>query len=150
MRETAKTRLDKAAERLPAWMGAVAVAGTLAALADGHSEWAAGFAVGSVTAILAYWWLHRAVAAALAPGDGRPAGGTMTKLVIRYPLAFGVIALFYFTGWLPLGAVIAGLFVPLAGALVECVVLAVSLIRAPAEPVEAELTPGEYGPSVPH
>lgn len=47
----------------------------------------------------------------------------MAKLLIRYPLFVGVVLFFYLTGWLSLSAVIAGLFVPLAGALVECVVL---------------------------
>jgi len=38
-------------------------------------------------------------------------------------LLIGVVAFFYWTRWLSLSAVIAGLFVPLAGALIECLVL---------------------------
>jgi len=110
-------------ERLPRWMVGVAVAGMLTALASGHTRWALGFGTGSCVAILAYRWLHRAIAAALDASLGRTPSGTMTKLLIRYPLLVGVVAFFYWTGWLSLSAVIAGLFVPLAGVLIECVVL---------------------------
>ena len=123
MLEISESLLDSAAARLPRWMVAVTVGGMLTALASGHARWALGFGAGSCVAILAYRWLHRAVAAALDTGGGRPPSGTMTKLFIRYPLLLGVVAFFYFTGWLSLSAVITGLFVPLAGALIECLVL---------------------------
>jgi ATP synthase I chain len=121
--EISENLLDSAMARLPRWMAGVSVAGVLAASVAGHARWALGFGVGSCVAILAYRWLHRAVAAALDTGHGRPPSGTMTKLVIRYPLLVGVVAFFYWTGWLSLSAVIAGLFVPLAGALLECLIL---------------------------
>ena len=123
MPEISEALLDSAVTRLPRWMVGVSVAGMLAALVAGHARWAFGFGVGSCVAILAYRWLHRAVAAALDVAVGRPPSGTMAKLLIRYPLLVGVVAFFYWTGWLSLGAVIGGLFVPLAGALIECVVL---------------------------
>ncbi len=126
MLEIRESLLDSAVTRLPRWMVGVSVAGMLAALTRGHARWALGFGVGSCVAILAYRWLHRAVAAALDVGSARPPGGTMTKLLIRYPLLFGVVAFVYFTGWLSVSAVIAGLFVPLAGVLIECVVLVAS------------------------
>jgi ATP synthase I chain len=121
--EISENRLDSAAERLPRWMVGVSLAGMLTALASGHARWALGFGVGSCVAILAYRWLHRAVAAALNASNGPVPGGTMTKLFIRYPLLLGVVAFFDWTGWLSLSAVITGLFVPLAGALIECLVL---------------------------
>jgi hypothetical protein len=121
--EISEHRLDSAAARLPRWMVGVSVAGMLTALATEHARWALGFGAGSGVAILAYRWLHRAVAAALDTGSGQPPNGTMTKLFIRYPLLLGVVAFFYWTGWLSLSAVITGLFVPLAGALIECLVL---------------------------
>jgi hypothetical protein len=121
--EISNSLLDSAAARLPRWMVGVSVAGMLTAFASGHARWALGFGVGSCVAILAYRWLHRAVAAALDAGSGRPPSGTMTKLLIRYPLTLGVVAFFYWTGWLSLSAVITGLFVPLAGAMTECLVL---------------------------
>lgn len=120
MLEISESLLDSAAARLPRWMAAVSIAGTLAALVSGHSLWTGGFALGAGIAMLAYRWLHQAVAAALDAGSSRPPSGTMTKLLLRYPLALGVVALFYFTGWLSLSGVITGLFVPLAGALIEC------------------------------
>jgi ATP synthase I chain len=128
--EISNSLLDSAAARLPRWMAAASVAGTLAALVSGHALWAGGFALGAGIAILAYWWLHQAVAFALDAGSGRPPSGTMTKLLIRYPLALGVVAFFYWTGWLNLSAVIAGLFVPLAGAIIECLILVGSSLRS--------------------
>jgi len=121
--EISERRLDSAAQRLPRWMVGVSVAGMLAALMSGHARWALAFGAGSCVAILAYRWLHRAVAAALDASNGPVPSGTMTKLFIRYPLLLGVVAFFYWTGWLSLSAVISGLFVPLAGALIECLVL---------------------------
>ena len=126
MLEIRESLLDSAVTRLPRWMVGVSVAGMLAALASGHARWALGFGMGSCVAILAYRWLHRAVAVALDVATGRPPSGTMTKLLIRYPLLVGVVAFFYWSGWLSLSAVIAGLFVPLAGALMECAVLVAS------------------------
>ena len=123
MLEISENLLDSAAARLPRWMAGVSVAGMLTALALGRVRWGLGFGVGSCVAILAYRWLHRAVAAALNTGNGRLPNGTLTKLFIRYPLLVGVVAFFYWTGWVNLSAVIAGLFVPLTGALIECVVL---------------------------
>jgi hypothetical protein len=121
--EISESLLDSAASRLPRWMAGVSVGGTLAALLSGHTRWAGGFALGASIAMLAYRWLHQAVAVALDGGSSRPPSGTMTKLFLRYPLALGVVAFFYWTGWLSLSGVITGLFVPLAGALVECLTL---------------------------
>jgi len=123
MLEISESLLDSAAARLPRWMAGLSVSGALGALVSGHARWGLGFGAGSCVAILAYRWLHRAVAAALDAGGGRPPSGTMTRLLIRYPLLIGVVAFFYWTRWLSLSAVIAGLFVPLAGALIECLVL---------------------------
>lgn len=123
MLEISENLLDSSVARLPRWMAAVSATGTLAALVSGHARWALGFGLGSCVAILAYRWLHRAVAAALDAGSGRPPSGTMTKVLLRYPLLLLVLAFFYWTRWLSLSAVIAGLFVPLAGALLECLIL---------------------------
>ena len=123
MPEIAESTLDSAAARLPGWMAGVALASTLAALATGHGRFAAGFAVGSTAAILAYRWLHRAVAIALDSTGPRPARALMVKFAMRYPLLVVVVVLCYQTGWLPLPGVIAGLFVPAAGALIGCMTL---------------------------
>ena len=54
--------LERAEARLPQWMTAVGVAGTLLVLASGHGRLAAGFALGSVIGIVNYYWLHQAIA----------------------------------------------------------------------------------------
>ncbi|HUI41847.1 MAG TPA: ATP synthase subunit I [Terriglobia bacterium] len=139
MPEAGKSLFDTAAQRLPRWMMAAAAAGVLGAFASGHGRAAAGFAVGSAAAILAYWWLQRALEGALSSGQPRLPQGTVLKLAARYPLLLGVVALFYRTGWLPSRAVMAGLFVPLVGVLIESVVLMPEALRRPA-------SMGKYGP----
>jgi hypothetical protein len=121
--EIADNGFESAAARLARWMAGVALASTLAALVTGHGRFAAGFAVGSTAAILAYRWLHRAVALALDSTGTRPARALMVKFAMRYPLLVVVVVLCYQTGWLPLEGVVSGLFVPAAGALMGCTML---------------------------
>lgn len=101
-------------------MMAVTAAGALIGLASRHGRFAAGFALGAAAAILAYSWLHQGVVAALDLGQTRVPKRMVLKLAVRYPLALAVLFLFYRTGWLPFQAIVAGLLVPAAGALVEC------------------------------
>lgn len=128
--------------RLPRWMIASALAVVVATLASGHAAFAGGFTLGTALALLSYSWLHHAARAALEASasanpsaDGSPdaprapspdaQGGApksmVFKLAIRYPLVFAAVFLFYKTRWLPLEGVMAGLFVPAAGAFIECV-----------------------------
>ena len=115
--------LTQAEARLPRWMLAVAAAGTLGILLSARVRFGAGFAVGAGLGILNYLWLHHAVEALMLTGQVRPSNAVFAKILLRYPLAFGVIYLFYATGWLPFQAILAGLFVPMGGALIESVVL---------------------------
>lgn len=114
--------MDAAAARLPRWMAGASVAGALVALLGGHLRWAAGFAAGSGAAILAYWWLQQVVATALDAGEGRPPRGTMIKFAMRYPLLIILLGVVYKTAFLSLRGVVAGLFVPLTGVLIECLI----------------------------
>lgn len=120
MTKSARTNQDPAERRLPRWMMAVAAAGALIGLVSRHGRLAAGFALGATVAILAYCWLHQGVAAALDLGQSRVPKRMVFKLAVRYPLALGVLFLFYRTGWLPFQAIVAGLLVPAAGAFIEC------------------------------
>jgi len=115
--------LMQAEMRLPRWMLALAGVGTLGILLSLHVRLGMGFAVGAGLGILNYLWLHQAVEALMSAGQLRPSKAVLAKMLIRYPLAFGVIYLFYMTAWLPFQAILAGLFVPLGGALVESIVL---------------------------
>ncbi|PYV19697.1 MAG: hypothetical protein DMG21_00695 [Acidobacteria bacterium] len=112
--------LDRAEARLPRWMAAAAALVTGGALAIGHARFAAGFALGALVAILGYSWLHQAIERALTFSQGRLPKGLIAKLAVRYPLLLGAVFLFYRTGWLPFDAVLAGLMVPVAGAMLEC------------------------------
>jgi hypothetical protein len=135
--------ISPAEARLPRWMAGVAAAGTLIALASGHGRMAAGFLLGAATAVLAYSWLHQTVAALLDLGRTRVPKRMVLKVAIRYPLAFGLMYLFYRTGWVPLPAVIAGLFVPAAGALIECVLQVGEHFLAPVTARPEELAGGD-------
>jgi ATP synthase I chain len=122
--------LARAEARLPSWMAAVALAGTLAALAVGRGRVAVGFGLGAAVAILNYQWLHQAVVKLLGMGETRVPKRVVLKFAVRYPLAFAGVYLFYRTGWLPFGAVLAGLFVPASGVLIEAVIQVREGLRA--------------------
>jgi len=115
--------LTQAEVRLPRWMLAVAAAGTLGILLSAHVLLGMGFAVGAGLGILNYLWLHQAVEAMMSGGQLRPSKSMFAKIVLRYPFAFGVVYLFYVTGWLPFQAVLAGLFAPLGGAMIASIAL---------------------------
>jgi hypothetical protein len=119
---TAAREVARAEARLPRWMMACAILGLLAILLRGQVWFAAGFALGAALAILNYFWLHQAVEALMAAGQSHPPRFIVAKFLLRYPLAFAAVWLFYRTGWLPIAAILAGLFVPVAGALVEAVI----------------------------
>ena len=113
--------LARAEARLPWWMAGCTVLGVLVALVGAGMRFAAGLAFGGALAILNYYWLHQIVAALFATARPRLRTFDVLKFVVRFPLAFAAVYLFYRTGWLPFTAVLAGLFVPCVGVLVECV-----------------------------
>ena len=113
------TELAQAETRLPRWMIGLSVAGVLGALLHGRVSFAAGFALGAALAILNYFWLHQALEHLFATQRSRLPWGVVAKFAVRYPLAVGAIYLFYWTGWLPFTAILAGLFVPVGGVLIE-------------------------------
>ena len=115
----AATDLARAEARLPRWMASCAGVGLLAALVSGRAYFAAGFGVGAALAILSYLWLHQAVEVLMSAGRSRPSKRIVAKFLIRYPLAFAAVWLFYKTGWLPFMAIMTGFFVPVAGVLIE-------------------------------
>ncbi|MGD0697330.1 MAG: ATP synthase subunit I [Terriglobia bacterium] len=114
--------LARAQARLPRWMIGIAGAVTLGLLVIGQVRFAAGFAFGAALSVLNFRWLHQAIANLFAEGQTRVPRRVVAKLALRYPLAFATLYLFYKTEWLPLTAMIAGLFVPVGGILIEAVV----------------------------
>jgi len=100
-------------------MAGLTVVGMVAALCLGDFRAAAGFGLGAGVAVLGYSWLHKAVVALMDAGAERPSNRLLGKIVIRYPLVIVTIFIFYRENWLPLEAVLAGLFVPVAGAVAE-------------------------------
>lgn len=114
--------LARAEARLPRWMMAWALMGSGAAFLAGEIQVAVGFALGAVLAILNYLWLHQVIESLFAAGHARPTRAVLARFVVRYPLAFASVYLFYRTGWLPFAAILAGLFVPVGGVLIESLV----------------------------
>lgn len=115
--------LTKAEARLPRWMLGLAGAGTLSILLFAHFKFSAGFALGAGLGILNYIWLHSIIEALVNAGTVQPPKSALFKVMVRYPLMLAGVILFYQTGWLPVGAVLAGLFVPVGGVLIEALVL---------------------------
>lgn len=111
--------LARAEARLPRWMMGSAAVVTVVLLAVGRARVAAGFAVGALVALLNYYWLHDAIQTVFNAGRARVPKLVVAKFVLRYPLVFAGVYCFYKTGWLPFAGILAGLFVPVAGVLVE-------------------------------
>jgi hypothetical protein len=114
--------LVRAEARLPRWMtlGAILALGVI--LVSRQFRIAAGFALGAGLGILNYYWLHKAVEVLAKAGQSRIPKSVVAKFLIRYPLAFGLLLVFFKTGWLPPMAILAGLFVPVAGVLIEGII----------------------------
>jgi hypothetical protein len=114
--------LARAEARLPRWMVLCGVVALIVMLLYRHVMIAAGFGLGAALGILNYYWLHEAVVAVSNAGQARIPRLLVAKFLIRYPLAFGVVIFFFKTRWLPPMAILAGLFVPVAGLLIEAIV----------------------------
>jgi hypothetical protein len=121
--ETIQTAdLTQAEARLPRWMSGLAVAGTVGALLLGQPRFAAGFALGASLAVLSYFWLHRAIVQLFAVRRERMPRGVVARFALRYPLVFAAVYFFFRTDWLPFTAILAGLFVPVGGVLIEAAI----------------------------
>ncbi|HLI29716.1 MAG TPA: hypothetical protein VKV79_01295 [Terriglobia bacterium] len=105
--------------RLLRWMIILGAASTTAVAIAMPGKFAGGFVAGEAIAIVGYIWLLDAMAAALNAEKARITKRLALKLVLRYPILLGALYLFYRTKWLPIGAVVAGLFIPLAGGVAE-------------------------------
>jgi len=114
--------LARAEARLPRWMALCAVAALIVMLLYRQVMIATGFALGAALGILNYSWLHEAVGALANAGQARIPRLLVAKFLIRYPLAFGLVIFFFKTRWLPPMAILAGLFVPVAGLLIEAII----------------------------
>jgi len=114
--------LARAEARLPRWMMLCGFLTLLVILLCRQFTIAIGFALGAALGILNYYWLHDAVEALVKAGQSRIPKSVLAKFLIRYPVAFGLVLVFFKTGWLPPMAILAGLFTPVAGVLIEAIV----------------------------
>jgi hypothetical protein len=121
--------LDSALERLPRWIAGVSVVAVAGCIAAGQFRFAAGLGVGACVGMIGYRWLYRGIQSAFDSGRARAPRIVLTQFALRYPLAIGAVLLFNYTGWLPARAVMAGLFAPLAGVLIQCALLAAQVMR---------------------
>ena len=116
------TELARAEARMPRWMMLCALMALTIILLCGQFTMAMGFALGAGLGILNYYWLHEAVEALANAGQSRVPKLLVAKFLLRYPLAFGLVFFFFKTGWLPPMAILAGLFVPVVGLLIEAII----------------------------
>ena len=114
--------LARAEARLPRWMALCGVVALIVMLLYRQGMIAVGFTLGAALGFLNYYWLHEAVVALSKAGQSRVPKLLVAKFLIRYPLAFGVVIFFFKTRWLPPMAILAGMFVPVAGLLMEAIV----------------------------
>ena len=117
--DPAALNLARAEARLPRWMLAVAIVAVLATGATKGLPFALGLSLGSALAILNYFWLHQAVEALMHSGQARVPRGVLAKVIVRYPAAILVLYFLYKSGWFSFSAILTGLFVPVAGILIE-------------------------------
>jgi len=114
--------LARAEARMPRWMMLCGFLALIVILLCGQLRIAMGFALGAALGILNYYWLHEAVEALVNAGQSRIPKSVVAKFLIRYPVAFGLVLVFFKTGWLPPMAILAGLFVPVVGVLIEAII----------------------------
>jgi len=114
--------LARAEARMPRWMVLCALLALTIILLCGQFTIAMGFALGAGLGILNYYWLHEAVEVLANAGQARVPKLLVAKFLLRYPLAFGLVFFFFKTGWLPPMSILAGLFVPVVGLLIEAIV----------------------------
>ncbi len=114
--------LARAEARLPRWMMVCGLLAVIVILLYRQLSIALGFALGAALGILNYYWLHEAVEVLAKAGQSRIPKSVVAKFLLRYPLAFGLVLVFFKTGWLPPMAILAGLFVPVAGVLIEAII----------------------------
>lgn len=115
-----------AVRRIYRWMGACAVAFTLALLVWKGPWHAGGFAAGATLSILNFHWMKAAVdalaARSLQGAAPRPAGvSVLFKFVLRYALILAAGYVIFRTSVLSLTAFLGGLFVFVAGVLAEMI-----------------------------
>jgi hypothetical protein len=114
--------LARAEARLPRWMFVAAVLGALVTAVTVGLQFALGLSLGAALAILNYFWLHQAIETLMWAGHSRVPRMVLAKVVVRYPAAIALLYLLYKSGWFSFPAILAGLFVPVAGVLIEGVV----------------------------
>ncbi|HUY14509.1 MAG TPA: ATP synthase subunit I [Terriglobia bacterium] len=114
-----ESELAKIQRRMPRWMVAILVVVCATFVVRGEWRFSLGLVVGAVAGILNYLWLYEAVESMFSAGQSKVPRPILIKMVLRYPLVFGGVLFFYWTGWLPFSGVIAGLFVPVGGMMLE-------------------------------
>jgi uncharacterized membrane protein YdcZ (DUF606 family) len=114
--------LARAEARMPRWMMLCGLLTVFVILVCRQFAIAIGFALGAALGILNYYWLHEAVEALVKAGQSRIPKSVVAKFLIRYPVAFGLVLVFFKTRWLPPMAILGGLFVPVAGVLIEAII----------------------------
>lgn len=105
------------------WLAQPAVGAAMAGVAWVLGDWrdAAGVAAGTGLAMANFRFLESSLRSILGSGDERAPTGTTMMFVLRWVIvATAAFALFQF-GWMSLGGIFAGLFVPAVAVTLEAV-----------------------------
>jgi uncharacterized membrane protein YdcZ (DUF606 family) len=114
--------LARGEARAPRWMALCGLVAVIVILLYKQLAVALGFALGAALGILNFYWLRKAVEVLAKAGQSRIPKSVVAKFLLRYPVAFGLLLVFFKTRWLPPMAILAGLFVPVAGVLIEAII----------------------------
>lgn len=115
--------LPKVEKRLLSWMLCFAALGLAAVLLKGRLQVGIAFTVGAALGILNFHWLWLTGKTLMEVQTAQVPRKTAVLLVARYPLILLGLTLLYFSGWLPMLPVVAGLLVPGCGVFAESLFL---------------------------
>lgn len=106
-------------ERMASWMSAFAICGVFVCALSWHWNVALAFSLGAALGILNYLWLHDAADVVISAQEAKVSIRPLVKFCFRYPMVFLIVYFCSSKDWLPLGGMLAGLLVQVAGLLTE-------------------------------
>ena len=109
--------------RMLRWMIALAALAIIALLATGRFQVTLAFAIGAALGALNFHWLWQTGRILMESQTARVPRMTIFLIILRYPLSFAGLFILCYTRWLNPLPVIAGLFVPSGGVLLESLLM---------------------------
>ena len=109
--------------RMLRWTIALAILGVIPILVIWRFQVALAFAIGATLGALNFHWLWQTGRVLMESQTARVPRMTIFLIILRYPLSFAGLFILCYTRWLSPLPVIAGLFVPSGGVLLESLLM---------------------------